>query len=277
MTKQSDAHIAEVAEAAAREAGSLVRNAFEEAATGHQFAIEEKHGHTDLVTALDRQSEVLIKKRIFEQVPGSAILGEENGWEGEGDLAWYVDPIDGTTNFASGLPFYCVSIAALTKSGLPIAGVVYDPMRDEMFTAHSGQLFLNGNRTAPARRAVADRDAVLLTNLPREGQIPSASEQARFGALLESFRGVRRMGSAALQLAWVAVGRVTASYDEGCSAWDIAAGMQLVLAGGGQIRAWTKDEGKPIDDPLRDLNAKGRLLASIPGFDVENSAALFRP
>lgn len=270
----TDAFIAQVAEIAARESGALIRTSFLEAAQGAVLGFEEKHGYSDIVTLVDKQSEQLIWHVIRERVPDSRILGEESGWQGEGRVVWYVDPIDGTSNFASGLPFFCVSIAAFAADGRPIAGVVYDPMQDEMFTSHSGQLLLNGVAVTPATRARSDRDAELLINLPREGVRPSPAELERFGDLLLSFRAVRRLGSAALQLAYVAIGRAAINYDEGCHPWDIAAGLQLVAASGGQVLCWSKGDEKAMVDPLRNLESVGKVVVTTPGYDVKNSAVV---
>lgn len=274
MTHLTDAFIAQVAEAAAREAGALIRTAFIEAARGVVFNIEEKLGYSDIVTVVDKQSEQLIWRVIREHVPDSRILGEESGWQGEGGVVWYVDPIDGTSNFASGLPFFCVSIAAYSADGRPLVGVVYDPMQDEVFTTHSGQLMLNGEAVSTVARARCDRDAELMTNLPREGSRPTAAELDRFADLVLNFRAVRRLGSAALQLAYVAVGRAAINYDEGCQPWDIAAGLQLVAASGGRVLCWSKDDERPLTEPLRELEQIGKLVVTTAGYDVANSSAL---
>lgn len=274
MTIPSAADIAGVAEHAARQAGIVIREAFLAAAAGEAIGVEEKHGHADVVTALDRQSERIIRDIINAQVPHSRILGEETGWDGAGDVIWYVDPIDGTSNFASGLPFFCVSIAAVEADGTPIAGVVYDPIKDEMFTTHGGMLWLNDVEVKPADRARRDQDAELLTNLPREGRQPSQREMERFGHLVMNFRAVRRLGSAALQLAYVAVGRAAVNYDENCHPWDIAAGLQLVAASGGRVLCWRPDRELPVREPMAELANLDRILVTTPGYDVENSAVL---
>lgn len=274
MTQLTDAYIAGVAEQAAREAGALIRQSFLDAARGAALGIEEKHGYSDIVTAVDKQSEQLIWRVIREGVPDSRILGEETGWQGDGEVVWYVDPIDGTSNFASGLPFFCVSIAAYTADGRPVAGVVYDPMQDEMFSTHSGQVLLNGEHARSIIRATSDRNAELLTNLPREGSRPSATELERFADLVQNFRAVRRLGSAALQLAYVAIGRAAINYDQDCHPWDIAAGLQLVAASGGQVLCWSKIDNLRLVDPLRGLEHIGKIVVTTAGYDVANSSVL---
>lgn len=274
MTALTDAYIAQIAENAAREAGAFIRQAFLAAAGGVALGIEEKQGYSDIVTATDKQSEQLIWRLIREGVPDSRILGEESGWQGDGAVVWYVDPIDGTSNFASGLPFFCVSIAAHTADGRPVAGVVYDPMQDEMFVTHSGRVTLNGVTVTVAIRATCDREAELLTNLPREGKRPSLDELSRFGDLVQNFRAVRRLGSAALQLAYVAVGRAAINFDDGCQPWDIAAGLQLVAASGGRVLCWSKGDDLPLADPLARLEDVGKIVVTTAGYDVANSSVL---
>lgn len=274
MTRPSAEAVALVAEHAARQAGAIIRDAFLAAAAGQEIGVEEKHGHADVVTALDRQSERIIRDIIQAKLPASRILGEETGWAGQGDLIWYVDPIDGTSNFASGLPFFCVSIAAVDADNVPMAGVVYDPMKDEMFVTHSGRLWLNRVEVRPVCRALRDQDAELLTNLPREGKQPTPVEMQRLGNLFASFRAVRRLGSAALQLAYVAVGRAAVNCDENCQPWDIAAGLQMVAASGGRVLCWRPDRQLPVREPMAELANLDRILVTTPGYDVENSAVL---
>lgn len=274
MTQLTDAYIAGVAEQAAREAGAIIRQSFLDAARGAALGIEEKHGYSDIVTAVDKQSEQLIWRVIRDGVPDSRILGEESGWQGDGEVVWYVDPIDGTSNFASGLPFFCVSIAAYTADGRPVAGVVYDPMQDEMFSTHSGQVLLNGKPAIAAIRATSDRNAELLTNLPREGSRPSAAQLEWFADLVQNFRAVRRLGSAALQLAYVAIGRAAINYDQDCHPWDIAAGLQLVAASGGQVLCWSRGDNLRLVDPLRELEHIGKIVVTTAGYDVANSSVL---
>lgn len=262
--------IVDTALEAARAAGALARHAFLDAAAGKNPLVEEKTGHFDIVTAIDREAEAVASAIIFANVPGSRILGEEDGWRGQGDIVWYIDPIDGTSNFASGLPFFCVSIAAFTADGQPLCGVVFDPLRDEMFLARDGQLTLNGAAIVVQPTTITDRDAELLTNVPHEGARPSPDELSRFADLVQTFRGVRRLGSCALQMAYVAAGRAALGYDEKFQAWDIAAGLQLVVAGGGEVLAWD-GEGLAIVDPMADPAAIRRFVIASRHFDLSTS------
>lgn len=273
MHTVTDETVIQAAVAAARAAGGLARDAFIASDAGVFPQFEEKQGHADIVTIVDREAEAAITSVIFDQVPGSRILGEEGGWQGDGAITWYVDPIDGTSNFASGLPYFCVSVAAFAEDGRAICGVIYDPMKDELFLASGGQLKLNGEVVTPARRGTNDKEVELLTNLPREGKLPSPAELERFADLVLNFRAIRRLGSCALQLAYVAVGRAAVGYDEQCYPWDIAAGLQLVLAGGGQVEAWNAD-GEHIADPLASIIAIDQFVVAGQCFDVAGSAVV---
>lgn len=273
MTTISDRAVTEAAIDAAKAAGALARKAFLSFADGQPRRIEEKQGYFDIVTETDRQAEAAASEIIMARVPASRILGEETGWRGEGDIVWYIDPIDGTSNFASGLPFFCVSIGVFHTSGRPICAVIHDPMREETFLAAEGQLSVNGVPARCKAGGTSDSRVELLTNVPHEGSRPSADQLARFADLVENFRAVRRLGSCALQLAYVAAGRAAIGYDEKFSAWDVAAGFQLVAAGGGQLLAWDEN-GNRIDDPLKNLEQARRFIVAASDYDVQTSVTL---
>lgn len=193
----------------------------------------EKKGFFDLVTECDRESERLIVERIFRHHPDSTIIGEEDGQQGTGAVHWYVDPIDGTNNFVAGLPLYCVSIAAALGDRL-LAGVVYDPSQQETFAASMAGATLNGEPMRCSGSAL-DSGSTLLTEYPRSGRPVDPADLERLGRLLEPFRAVRRMGSSALHLAYVAAGRADATFGLGTNSWDIAAGAMLVQQAGGRF------------------------------------------
>ncbi|ODT77893.1 inositol monophosphatase family protein [Devosia sp.] len=272
MTNIADETIIATAIAAARAAGQLARDAFMAGQLGRPPDIEEKDGYFDIVTATDREAERVASTIIMDQIPDSRILGEETGWRGTGGTTWIIDPIDGTSNFASGLPFFCVSLGAFDAQNQPVCGVIYDPIREELFLSSKDGLTLNGKPVRCAAFGRTDRDVELLTNMPHEGARPTPGQLAQFADLVESFRGVRRLGSCALQLAYVAVGRVAVGYDEKFQMWDIAAGFQLVVAGGGQLLAWDAD-GRAIAEPMRNLSKIRRFLVASQHFDANSSAA----
>jgi myo-inositol-1(or 4)-monophosphatase len=218
----------EVAVAAAEAAGEVLRNGF-----GRQHRIEHK-GEADLVTEADEEAERKIKEVLGEAFPDHGVLTEESAeTEGEADARWIVDPLDGTTNYAHGVPFFSTSIA-LERAGEVVVGVVHDPMANETYAAErGGGATLNGESVGvsdtdePARALLgtsfADRPEELETGLEL------------FGRLADLARGVRRLGSGALDLCYVAAGRLDGCYEQGFSAWDVAAGVLIVEEAGGKI------------------------------------------
>lgn len=253
---------------AALAAGAVAHRGFINASP-ESMALEQKAGFFDIVTASDKAAERAACDTLWSRIPASRILGEEGGWQGEGDTTWIIDPIDGTSNFASGLPFFCVSIAAYHK-GEPVCGVVYDPVREELFLANKGRLTLNGKMVEPFLRGRTEREVEVLTNAPYEGERPSRAAQEAHADLVNSFRAVRRLGSCALHLAYVAAGRVAICYESKFNAWDIAAGIQLVEAVGGQIYAHDA-AGRPVDPQEDTLGSVKRLVVAQSGFDYQSS------
>ena len=233
MTVDRDAdalssHLLEIAIGAAHAAGAY----FTPFAGRIEIAAEKK-GFFDPVTECDRESERRIVERIMREHPDSTIVGEEGGQQGSGAVHWYVDPIDGTNNFVAGIPFFCVSIAAAVGDRL-LAGVVYDPSKEETFAASTAGATLNGE---PIRctGSTLDSGATLLTEFPRSGRPLDPEDLPRFGRVIREFRAVRRMGSTALHLAYVAAGRADATFGLGTNPWDIAAGVLLIQQAGGRF------------------------------------------
>jgi myo-inositol-1(or 4)-monophosphatase len=232
-TPTSAAELRELATEAARAAGELLRERF---LAGGERATGSKSSPTDVVSAADLAAERAIRELIGARRPGDAILGEEGGetQEGEG-LRWIVDPLDGTVNFLYGVPQWCVSVAVHDEAG-GLAGVVFDPLRDELFAGHRGGGSPTLNGVPVAGSAATD----LATSLVGTGFAYSAEVRAVqasvVAALLPQVRDVRRMGSAALDLAWTAAGRLDAFYERGVQAWDIAAGVVLGECAGLEVR-----------------------------------------
>lgn len=260
--------IATVACEAALAAGIVAHRGFVNASP-ETLQTQQKAGFFDIVTASDKAAERAACDTIWSRLPASRILGEEGGWQGEGETTWIIDPIDGTSNFASGLPFFCVSIAAY-HAGKAVCGVVYDPVREELFMAAHGRLTLNGEPIKPFLRGRTDREVEVLTNAPYEGERPSRAAQEAHADLVNAFRAVRRLGSCALHLAYVAVGRVAVCYESKFNAWDIAAGIQLVEAAGGQVVA-ADAEGRRIEPHEDALASVKRLVVAQAGFDYQSS------
>ena len=222
----------QAAEEMARTAGEIL---LECARTG---VTVERKGEVDLVTRADRASEAFLVGEINRRFPGHSVLAEEgSGRPGEpGAPLWIVDPLDGTTNFAHGLPHWSVSIGIQHGADL-VAGVVHDPNRNECFTAARGQgAFCNGRRLRVSGEGNLG-DAVLVTGFPYDVRSDDVDNLDHFAAFMKRCRAVRRLGSAALDLAWVAAGRFDGFWELKLHAWDVAAGALLVReAGGGVVR-----------------------------------------
>lgn len=203
-------------------------------------SIEEKKKN-DFVTIADRESEERIVSSIRSRFPGDSFLAEESGWQGDGDgtdrkdfRIWIIDPLDGTANFIAGFPFWCVSIAA-REAGRIVAAVVWDPLRDELFTAErGGGAFRNGARLSVSPRQSID-GSFLATGFPFRSRERIDPYLALFKAVFLRARGIRRAGSAALDLAQVAAGVFDGFFEFHLAPWDIAAGALLIEEAGGAI------------------------------------------
>lgn len=223
--------LVEVASGAALEVGAMLRDVF-----GTVDRVGSKRNFHDIVTEHDGRAEAVIRAQLLAAVPASTIVGEEHGLSGSGAMRWYVDPIDGTNNFASGVPFFCVSIGATLDDRL-VAGVIYEPIRGELFTATPSGAWLNG---APIRAtgATHDGEALLITGFPSYDPWRTAprgrTDHERYQTMIGSFRTVRRLGSAALGLAYVAAGRADVAFGVSANPWDVAAGSLLVRSAGGR-------------------------------------------
>ena len=218
----------------AHEAGAGLRDAFGRIGEGG-LAISAKSTPTDLVSEADVATERLIRARLQSARPGDAIMGEEgDDLPGTSGLRWVVDPLDGTVNFLFGIPQWCVSIACEDAGGA-LAGVVFDPMRDETWAAtRDGAATLDGAPVrAPARDAL-DR-ALVATGFGYAADV-RASQARVVARLLPRVRDVRRFGAAALDLAWAAAGRVDAYYERGVKHWDVAAGALICERAGLAVR-----------------------------------------
>jgi myo-inositol-1(or 4)-monophosphatase len=227
----SPAGLREIAEAVAREAGHQLRDAF----AGPRVNVTAKSSPTDLVSEADHAAERLIRERLAAARPGDGFLGEEGGDErGTSGLRWVVDPLDGTVNFLFGIPQWAVSIACEDAEGT-LAGVIYDPMRDELWSAErAGPALLDGR---PIRASGRDNlaTAMVATGFGYDAEVRRL-QAAVVARLLPMVRDIRRLGSAALDLAWTAAGRYDAYYERGLNSWDRAAGELLCQRAGLAIR-----------------------------------------
>jgi myo-inositol-1(or 4)-monophosphatase len=210
-------------------------------------------GPANFVTAADRRAEQILYEELTKARPGYGFLGEEGGSREGADKThtWIVDPLDGTTNFLHGVPHFAVSIA-LEREGTIVAGLVYNPANDELFTAERGKgAFLNDKRLRVAARQRLV-DALLACGLPHHGRGDLALFRREFAAVQDKVAGLRRFGAATLDLAWVAAGRLDAYWERNISPWDMAAGLLLVREAGGYVTDLDGGEA---------MFAKGHILA----------------
>jgi myo-inositol-1(or 4)-monophosphatase len=219
----------EVAVEAARTAGSYQHYRF---ASVLDVTLK---GDKDLVTGVDRESERLIVEHILANFPGHNIVAEEGEYpQGNSPFRWVIDPLDGTTNYAHGFPWFCVSIG-VESAGELVAGVIYNPMHDELFTATAGGgAFLNGSRMHVSGRSPLG-NTLLGTGFPYDCASDPANNFANFIAFQKAARGIRRAGAAALDLAYVAAGRLDGFWELKLKPWDVAAGVLMVREAGGTV------------------------------------------
>lgn len=223
---------------AAREAGMFLK-----AHVGNARQVERKFGQaTNLVTEIDKGAEEIIISRLKSKFPDHDFLGEESGSHAAvSDYKWVIDPLDGTTNFTHGLPIFSVSIA-LEHRGDLVVGVIYDPNLDELYTAERGKgAFLNGSRI---RVSKTDRliESLLVTGFPYDIRDNPDQAVEHFRDFLMEAQAVRRLGSAALDLCYVAAGRMDGFWEVKLNPWDMAAGVLLIQEAGGK---WTDFQGNP--------------------------------
>ena len=239
----------------AREAGALLLTYF------HKGLKIEYKGDADLVTAADRASEALIRERVASQFPTHDVLGEEQGLTDTGsEYRWYVDPLDGTTNFAHGYPVFCVSMALEHRvpgqPGRRVAGVVYDPTRDELFTAEPGSgAQLNGN-PIQVSKATQLKECLVATGFPSHKRHKNPNIHFYHQITLRT-HGVRRAGSAALDLCNIACGRFDGFWEFNLNPWDTAAGVHIVEEAGGKA---SRFDGSPFEIDSRETLASNGLV-----------------
>jgi myo-inositol-1(or 4)-monophosphatase len=216
--------------AAARKAGRSLKRDFGEV---EKLQVSLK-GPANFVSAADHRAEEILRAELAKARPGYGFLGEEGGFEEGTDKShrWIVDPLDGTTNFLHGIPQFAISIG-LERDKVMVAGLVYNPANEELFVAERGKgAFLNDQRLRVANRRRLS-EAVVACGLPHLGRGDLAQFRREFAAIQERVAGIRRFGAAALDLAWVAAGRLDAYWERDLSPWDMAAGMVLVREAGG--------------------------------------------
>ena len=228
-----------IAVKAARRAGSIIERA---AVGGVALDVRAKRVN-DFVTQVDRAAEQAVIDIVRKAYPDHAILAEESG-ELQGtsaEFCWVIDPLDGTTNFIHGFPQYCVSIA-IQQRGKPIHAVIYDPSKNELFTASRGRgAYLNDHRIRVSRCRRLE-DSLVGTGFPFREMSRLEPYMKQLGKMMATSAGVRRAGAAALDLAYVAAGRLDAFWEMGLSPWDMAAGALLILEAGGLVGDFSGDD-----------------------------------
>ena len=247
------------AAAIATEAGALLRDFYA------QGVETEYKTEVDLVTIADRTSEKLILDRISAEFPTHGIFGEEGTRRQlDSEYRWYVDPLDGTTNFAHGFPAFCVSLGlehrpagtAEDADGVLVAGVIYDPLRDDLFVAEKGKgAYLNGKRLH-ASKVENLGQSLLATGFPSKARHKNPNVHIYYGITMRT-HGVRRAGSAALDLAYTAAGRIDGYWEFNLNPWDTTAGVLLVLEAGGTVTGF---DGTPFKLDSREVLATNGLL-----------------
>jgi myo-inositol-1(or 4)-monophosphatase len=257
MTSDSLAGLLDTAQQAARRSGRVLAERF-----SGERTIEFKSRRNDLVTDADKASEEVLLRFLRERHPDHAVLAEESGLTQGSRMRWVVDPLDGTTNYAHRIPHFCVSVAVEGPDGL-LAAAIYDPVRDELFSAARGQGATLNGQPLQASAAVTLEEAVLCTGFPYDIRDRPEAPIGLFTRIVRRAQGVRRMGSAALDLAYVAAGRFDGFFEFGLKPWDIAAGALLIWEAGGRM---TRIDGQPLE------LAVGDVLASCPGITAELSA-----
>lgn len=237
----------------ARDAGAILRDRF-----GQPHDVRFK-GPLDMVTEADRASEALIAGRIRAAFPDHEFLGEEGsrGASAPSPFRWVVDPLDGTTNFTHGLPTFAVSIG-LEENGVPLVGVVYYPMRDEMFVGRRGGGATLNNQPIRATTIDALGSSLLVTGFSYD-LAQRARQAATWRDLLTQVQAIRQTGSAALNLCYIASGRLDGYWERGISPWDVAAGALIVMEAGGTV---TDLNGGPFRSDDRQILASNGFLHS---------------
>jgi myo-inositol-1(or 4)-monophosphatase len=231
----------------AKEAGETLKQAQQQT-----ISIEEKRAN-DLVTEFDKKIDAFLSEKILSQFPDHQILAEESGaHDNTSDYCWIIDPIDGTTNFAHHIPMFAISIA-LQYQNKTIIGVVYNPMNEELFTAEKNKgAFLNGQRLQINPQQTIE-GALLATGFPCKDPEDIPAYTTMFASLLETSQGVRRIGAASIDLAYIAAGRIDGFWELKLQPWDIAAATLMIEEAGGLV---TDLEGGP------DYPAKGVIAGS---------------
>jgi myo-inositol-1(or 4)-monophosphatase len=238
----------------ARDAGRILLHHF-----ANPTIMATKSTDSDIVTIADKEAEELIVAALKVHFPDHHMVGEEGGGTGASaetaEYFWFVDPIDGTVNYAGGMPFFSTSIALTDKNRQPILGVIYDPWRDDMFSAIQGQgAFLNGQPLHVSKTDTLAK-ALLSSGFPYDKHLQPDNNLAEWAAFLPKVRDLRRLGSAALDLCYVAAARMDGYWEQQLNPWDVLAGILIVREAGGIVTDYDGGANPQHED-------KGKYVAS---------------
>ncbi len=256
MEQETPAALRRTAEEGARLAGRILAERF-----GGQRTIAFKQTGIDLVTDADKASEEALISFLRSRHPGHAILAEESGASQGTGLRWIIDPLDGTTNYAHRVPHFSVSVAVDGPDGV-LAGVVYDPMLDELFSAARGEGATLNGQPLKASDTTTLEGALLCTGFPYDVRERPEGPVGLFNRFVRRAQGIRRTGSAALDLAYVAAGRFDGFFEFSLKPWDVGAGALLVMEAGGSM---TLIDGSPFEVMRGDVLACAPGLAAVLG------------
>ena len=231
---------------------------------------------SDIVTAADTEAEAFIVRELTARCPGHHIVGEEGGGQSAAAASapfhWFVDPIDGTVNFAAKLPHFCTSIALATPDRQPLLGVVYDPTRQELFTAIRGAGAKLGDEPLRVTQTAILADSVCSSGFPYDKHLRDDNNLREWAAFLKQIRGERRLGSAALDLCYVAAARLDGYWEQDLKPWDVMAGMLIAREAGGVVTDYSGGQNPQCLDRGRYVASNGRIHAAM--LQVLQSVAL---
>jgi myo-inositol-1(or 4)-monophosphatase len=258
----------------AREAGAVLMSKYEQP---HQE--QTKKNVTDIVTEADLASEAVVIPRLAQAFPDHHIVSEEGGGKGigkpaeEAEYFWYVDPLDGTSNYASGLPLFCVSIGLADKNMKPLAGVIYDPFSDELYSAALGYGATRNGKPIHVSDETALGQSMLCSGFPYDSFKSPDNNIREWKAFTVKSRGLRRFGSIALELSYVASGRLEGLWERSVNAWDVMAGIILIREAGGTVTDYSGQESHTVHDGKQVLASNGLIHQQM--LDVLDSAKSF--
>lgn len=248
--------------AIARGAGDIILRLF-----AAPIPTSVKGTRSDIVTAADTEAEAFIVRELLALFPGHHIVGEEGGGQGApaatAPYHWFVDPIDGTVNFATKLPHFCTSIALATPDRQPLLGVIFDPTRNELFTAVAGQGAQLNGQPIRVTATVALNDAVCSSGFPYDKHTNPDNNLKEWAAFLKHIRGERRLGSAALDLCYVAAGRLDGYWEKDLKPWDVMAGLLIAREAGGLVTDYMGDAHPQRADRARVVGSNGKIHAAM--------------